>query len=71
MVQRLKPHDVKLITKDGELQISITLELNINLNADGLKVSATANTGIESKEEDPMWEIPDFSSKKIKFGKSD
>ena len=32
MAQLIRPSDVKIITKDGELKVSITLDLNINMN---------------------------------------
>lgn len=55
------------MTKDGEVQVSITLELNINLNTDGVKVGAQA---MERKEEPENWAIPDFgASPKLNFGK--
>lgn len=65
----IKPGSVKIITKEGEVQVSITLELNINLNADGVKVGTQA---VERKEEPEKndWAIPDFNaSPKLNFGK--
>jgi hypothetical protein len=65
----IKPHEVKVTTKDGEVQVAITLDLNINLNAAGLHV--TAKVAGEQKEE-TQWEIPDFEpSPKINFGKKE
>ena len=44
MAQLIKPNSVKIITQDGEVKVTIALELTINLNSDGIKVSATAET---------------------------
>lgn len=70
MPQLIKPGSVKILTQDGEVQVSIALELTINLNTDGVKVSAQT---VEYKKESPKdseFMIPDFgSSPKIDFGK--
>lgn len=60
------------MTQDGEVQVTIALELTINLNTDGVKVSAQA---VEQKkeavqQEKDEWMIPDFgASPKLDFGK--
>jgi hypothetical protein len=79
MVQLIKPNTVKVVTKDGEIQVSIAIELNINLNTDGLSLNnnfannaANVTSKVEvKKEEKTNWEVPDFesSSKIINFGK--
>lgn len=77
MVQILQPYKTKVLTRDGEISVNITLELNINLNSDGnLQIKSKIveePKEIEKKEEDYYnWDIPDFSSseiKKVKFGK--
>lgn len=73
MVQLIKPHDVKVVTKQGECTVSIVLELNINLNSDGLQVATKASAveapPKEEETENVEWTIPDFSTTKIKFGK--
>lgn len=73
MPQLIRPQEVKIITKDGELQVSIVLELNINLNGGGLDVTAQAREVRpvdKHKEEEMQWAIPDFgTSPKIDFGK--
>lgn len=73
MPQLIKPQEVKVITKDGECQVSIVLELNINLNTDGV-VAVSAQAIKQDKQEKPKsgtnWEIPDFETlPKINFGK--
>jgi len=75
MAQLIKPQNVKIITKDGELLISLQLDININLNQSGNFVSSESNSSPiveeKKKEEDAMqWAIPDFKPlEKIKFGK--
>ena len=54
MPQLIKPGEVKVITKDGEVKISISLDLNINLGeiSGGVNIlGATGNTP-NKKEED-------------------
>jgi hypothetical protein len=76
MAQLIKPQEVKVITKDGQLEVFISLELNINLNQNGLDVTAQAKEvktiNRPKEEENTAWAIPDFtSSPKINFGKND
>lgn len=77
MPQLIKPQEVKVVTKDGQLEVFISLELNINLNGNGFDVTAQAKEvqAIERPKEKTVektiWEIPDFeNSHKINnFGK--
>lgn len=74
MPQLIKPGSVKILTQDGEIQVSISLELTINLNADGLKVDAqtTEVKAQKVEEKSSEWLIPDFGpSQKINFGKNE
>lgn len=68
----IKPGTVKVVSHEGEVQVSITLELNINLNTEGMIAAISQKeekkTTIEKKE-DSAWEIPDFESSTINFGK--
>lgn len=77
MAQLVKPGEVKVVSRDGELIISLQIDLNINLNQTG---SIVVEGGVqaksqnfaknETKEEDGSWLIPDFKpAEKIKFGK--
>lgn len=73
MPQLIKPSDVKVLTKDGEVKISITLDLNINLN-DGRTQVQINEIGLskpkENLEDKTVWQIPDFTpGEKINFGK--
>jgi hypothetical protein len=73
----IKPGSVKVVTKEGEIQVSLTLDLNINLNTEGLvleskvsSVEAQSNPSYKNKSEKVEWAIPDFdTSQKIDFGK--
>ena len=69
---------MKVVTKDGEMHVTISLELTINLNSDNLKVNASPSYVVPQAEQkltkqvndNPMWEIPDFAPMpKVEFGK--
>lgn len=72
MVQLLRPGQVKVETQNGEVELHITLDLNINLQTGDLQVLATKKKPLdldEEKEEPVKFEIPKFASKeKVKFG---
>jgi len=78
MAQLITPNTVKVVSQNGEVTISLKLDLNINLNQNGGIASIDAtDTGneitkkiIKKSDDDVQWEIPDFGpSKKINFGK--
>jgi hypothetical protein len=71
MAQLIRPSDVKIITKDGELKVSITLDLNINMNGsiEALSVDGKSTIKKETSDDKVAWAIPDFVSEKINFGK--
>lgn len=77
MASLIKPGNVKIITKEGEIQVSLTLDININMNTEGLLSQGIERKSIETelekkikKEEDFAWEIPSFEEgSKIEFGK--
>jgi len=80
LAQLIRPSTVKVLSQDGEVKVTIALELTINLNSDGLQVSAAAREDgvsetvekkkLKQKEETAMWEIPDFGPvPKVDFGK--
>ena len=74
MANRISPGTVKILTKEGEISVLITLELNINLNSDGLTTSVREQTEVKKEKEfekNDLWELPDFgASPKIDFGKN-
>jgi len=71
----IRPTKVHVISKEGEVQLNITIDLNINLNTGNVdfKVNKPVESKVEKeKEEDEktIWAIPNFGSKdKVKFGK--
>lgn len=76
MADRIKPNKINIqsTTKEGECNINICLELNINVNSSGVEVSAKNITPLpkqeEKKKEDSIYMIPEFgSSEIIEFGK--
>lgn len=83
MASLIKPGSVKILTKDGEIQVSLTLDININLNTDninlntgnmvfGLKNGEENHSINEQKEDEKIkWEIPEFEApmEKVDFGK--
>lgn len=72
MPSLIRPGSVKVVTQDGEIHVAISLELNINLNTDGvIRVTAETEAKKESAEkaENTAWAIPDFTPTRIDFGK--
>ena len=79
MANLLKPNTVNVVTQDGELHVTISLELTINLNSDDLKIAVApthvvADSPVVKKtgttNDNPKWEIHDFTSTpKVEFGK--
>jgi hypothetical protein len=79
----IKPGTVKIVTKEGEIQVSLTIDLNVNLNTEGLAVlSGGSGSGSgyhdstskqeKVKEDKIEWAIPDFGdAPKINFGKKE
>ena len=69
MPSHMKLRDVQVVTKNGECNVNIAIELDININADGISVNVVGAKE-EKKEDDKIkWEIPDFTSEKIEFGR--
>ena len=77
MPQVIKPVKTQVVTQDGQCAIDISIELTINVNSDGLHVSATASPGAprpvsEQENEETLWAIPEFGGpNKVKFGKTE
>lgn len=72
MVQLVKKNEVKVVTKDGECEIHLILDVNlnvgdINVKAEDIKVRATGGVHVEEDEETEFL-VPDFTSEKIQFG---
>lgn len=74
MAQLIQPNSVKVVTKEGEITVSLQIDLNINLNQNGTfvegGVTSTAKVNSKKDDDDVAWVIPDFKpSEKINFGK--
>lgn len=74
MAHLIQPNSVKVVTKDGEVTVSLQIDLNINLNQNGTFTDngTNVNAKVSSKKTDDevAWVIPDFKpSEKINFGK--
>lgn len=79
MAHLIKPNNVKIIAKDGEIQVSLSIDLNINLNSDVINVQTQSipienhkknEKNLEIDETDIL--IPDiFNSPIIEFGKQE
>ena len=61
----------KVVTKNGEVKLDINLHLDININAEGVKVSASTLKAQQSEEDEAIdWVVPDFDGdERIQFGK--
>lgn len=75
MVQRIVPQKVQVVSRDGEVEVAISIELNINLTTDNLTVTAQAIpeqkvTKPAEKKVDDFF-IPQFGNEKIVFGKKE
>jgi hypothetical protein len=71
MPNLIKPNSVKVITKDGEITVSLQIDLNINLNQNGTSFTSNNTGGVaNNKDDDFEWAIPDFQkAEKVNFGK--
>lgn len=70
MVQLIKPQKVQINTKDGEVLVHITMDLNLNLTGATVGIKESQDKDAQAKEaEEFEWQVPEFSSKKVKFGK--
>lgn len=74
MPNLIKQGEAKVVTKNGEVFVNISLELNIKLDGTNLQVASGQNSAVGSPasglpQDKVSWQIPDFSSDKINFGK--
>jgi hypothetical protein len=75
MPNLIKQGEAKIVTKNGEIFVNIALELNIKLDGTNLQVvSGQGSSGggaaqAQREDEKVSWQIPEFSSDKINFGK--
>jgi hypothetical protein len=75
----IRSPETKIVTKNGETTLSISvepivIEITLNLNTDGVVNIASTNAKPKEtppEEDKPAWVVPQFSSMpKVKFGKS-
>jgi hypothetical protein len=74
MPNLIKPGEARVITKNGEVFVNISLELTVKLDGSNISVAALSGAGSESPsatspKDKVSWQIPDFTSSKIEFGK--
>lgn len=70
MPQLIRPQEVRVITKEGEIQVSLVIDLNINLSGGVEATSVKVKEVSEKLKEETEWAIPDFQpTPKIAFGK--
>ena len=74
MPNLIKQGEARVVTKNGEVFVNIALELNIKLDGSNLQLNVGSGQGEQQasaqKQEDSVsWQIPDFTSDKIDFGK--
>lgn len=74
MGELIKPTQVHVITREGEVKLNITIDLNINLNTGNIDVrqSNALEKKVEKEDESEktLWAIPNFTKQeKVKFGK--
>jgi hypothetical protein len=73
MPNLIKQGEARVVTKNGEVFVNIALELTIKLDGTNIGLAATATEQGAKKtaenQEKVNWEIPDFTSEKIQFGK--
>lgn len=73
MGELIKPTQVHVVTRDGEVKLHITIDLNINLNTGNVDIrqSNALEKKVEQEEsEKTLWAIPNFTKQeKVKFGK--
>lgn len=73
MASLIKQGEAKVVTKNGEVFVNIALELTIKLEGTGIQGAVSASGGVSPSAlpgaDKVNWEMPDFSSNKIDFGK--
>ncbi len=81
MAHLIKPGEIKVVSKDNEVSVNISLDLNISLDGTVTGVSTQIQNSQQpslgenkiDSPEDTTWAIPDFESAsgKLKFGKEE
>ncbi|MHA2043243.1 MAG: hypothetical protein ACW99G_00530 [Candidatus Thorarchaeota archaeon] len=69
-----RPSVTKVVTKEGEIMVNISIDLNLNLNTGDLQITSgvtpiQAQKDKKNQDEEVEWQIPDFKmGDNIKFG---
>jgi len=79
MASYINHDNIKIITKDGEIKIHLSIDLNVNMNGEfnssGYLKKTNEETILKTEEEKTIWQVPDFSAiknkDKVKFGKQE
>ncbi len=80
MAVLIDPNKVKVVAQNGQITLSLQIDLNINLNASGISAASHGNMegspAIAAKKklgddsDEAAWLVPDFTTtEKVKFGK--
>lgn len=76
MPNLIKPGEARVITKNGEVFVNISLELTVKLDGSNISVAAVGRSSESGQSSADAvsdskvgWQIPDFTSSKIEFGK--
>jgi len=71
MPNLIKQGEARIVTKNGEVFVNISLELNIKLEGTGIQGAVSASGAVQAlpKEDKVNWAIQDFEASKIDFGK--
>ena len=70
-MQYLKGVKTKVITRDGEVDLNIKLELEVNVATNSAELGSLKISPAKEEDEsgDFLWAVPDFKQEKVKFGK--
>ena len=81
MAHLIKPGEIKVVSKNNEILVNISLDLNISLDGTVTGInpqvqssqSSLSNENKIKNSNDTVWEIPDFESTtgKLNFGKEE
>lgn len=75
VAKKYSRNDITVISKDGEVTVHLSLDININMTGEGMAIQAKAAVdGVTEEDEadETHWAIPDFKgiADKLKFGKN-
>lgn len=75
MPQLIRPQTkiVQTVSKEGEVEVVIKMDITINLASDGLVLAQAQGQSSSNADDKVEWAIPDFGgeTEKINFGKKE